>query len=326
MSLHFGRGVLKGVSKVSISKDIRRNIIYTNRILNTLYNLKTQNIKQLANGESYVSSKLAESEFDIGLCNNKNHAHILSSNEILIMDILLSWQHLVDETGNTTISFTDIDWMRNRHKKNKDHIQNAHKLYLEVIQSLGSLFFICTSETINTVGGIRNKYKLLNYELKYSGSKVIGLAYNFGRLEVILKEERMVTTFNANIFRFRLNEDMKYKLLRYMTTATYMNQVKKKSFCRTHKSILKGITCAVEAKDDDSSIRYISCYDDIAEKNYIHKYLSRYINRLDEVLSLMKSSRYIKDYLIEPITSKQELITGCGRVEITTNMSRKRHH
>ena len=136
----------------------------------------------------------------------------------------------------------------------------------------------------------------------------------------MLNKHKQVTTLDCNVFKYRLNEDMKYRLIRYLVTSIFMNQIKSKTFVRTHRSILRGITYVV-AEDGVVATSY---YDSIIKKQYIHKYLSRYITRLEDVLSMLKGSGYIRDYTIERITNRQELITGCGKVEIVTNLSKKR--
>ena len=47
---------------------------------------------------------------------------------ILMMEMLLSWEALVNESDEefTTITFSDIDWMRNRQKRNKAYIEENY--------------------------------------------------------------------------------------------------------------------------------------------------------------------------------------------------------
>ena len=285
--------------------------------------MKTLDIKKSANNKSYAvaTAKRLGEEYYIGLCSKKYHAHILTSEEIVILDILLCWKQLVDsDSSETVINLADIDWLRNRHKKNKNHIAKAHETYLKIFNTLGTLNFICTGEEIVNISECEEQYPLLKYKLNYCSGKVIGITYTLGRLDVMLNKHKQITTLDCNVFKYRLNEDMKYRLLRYLVTSIFMNQIKSKTFVRTHRSILRGITYIV-AEDGAVATSY---YDSIINKQYIHKYLSRYITRLEDVLSMLKESNFIKDYTIERITNRQELITGCGKVEIVTNLSKKK--
>lgn len=285
--------------------------------------MKTLDIKKSDNNKSYavaVAKRLGE-EYYVGLCSKKYHAHILTSEEIVILDILLCWKQLVDSDSlETVINLSDIDWLRNRHKKNKEHIANAHETYMKIFNVLSTLNFICIGDEISDICECDNLYPLLKYRINYSNGKATGITYTLGKLESTLNKHKQVTTLDCNVFKYRLNEDMKYRLIRYLVTSIFMNQVKSKTFVRTHKSILRGITYT----GTGGAIETESYYDSIIDKQYIHKYLSRYITRLNDVLSMLKESGYIRDYTIERITNRQELITGCGKVEIVTNLSKKK--
>ena len=71
------------------SKDNRKNILYTSDLLNTLYNLKTLNITQLENSNSYAGATTAVDgiPFTRGLCTKEYSYHLLTNEEILMMEI-----------------------------------------------------------------------------------------------------------------------------------------------------------------------------------------------------------------------------------------------
>lgn len=298
----------------------RKSVIYTSGVLEKIYNLKTSNVIQCSNNRSYsvVETSMYGENYYIGLCSNKYHAHILNYDEIFMLEILLSWEVLSESDGSSnTIMFNDIDWLRNHYKQNKDNIKLAHQLYKKVLNKLSTLYFICTSERIIDISKCEGLDKLIDINLIYEDGIAIGVKYSFGELGKILRLNRQITIFEGNIYNIKLSESMKYRLLRYIVISVFMNRVRGKSFKRTHRSILQGITCNI-------GNTYISYYDDYINKKLINKYLRRYLTRLKEVLELLKESGYIKEYVIEPIRNSRELQLGFGIVEIYTNMSRKR--
>lgn len=299
----------------------QRSVIYTSGILETLYNLKTSDIKSDLLGNTYVASTalIYGNTYIVGLCNKEYKHHIFSSKEKMMIDLLLNWDALINDEQKeefTTIRFTDIDWMKNCYKKNKEHIKIAHNLYKEIIESLSNLYFICADEEPKVLKD-DYLYRLFNYTPIIEDNKMVGIRYNFDELGRLLKVSKMKTTLNSNIFKFRFNEDMKYWILRYLVVSIYMNRIKSKTVTRTHKSILKGITI-------DTGKEVVSYYDSLLTKKYLHKYLSRYTQRLEEVLELLKMAEFIKEYSVEKITNYRELQTGCGLVKTTPNMSNKK--
>lgn len=299
----------------------QRSVIYTSGILETLYNLKTSDIKSDLLGNTYVASTalIYGNTYIVGLCNKEYKHHIFSSKEKMMIDLLLNWDALINDEQKeefTAIRFTDIDWMKNCYKKNKEHIKIAHNLYKEIIESLSNLYFICTDEEPKVLKD-DYLYRLFNYTPIIEDNKMVGIRYNFDELGRLLKVSKMKTTLNSNIFKFRFNEDMKYWILRYLVVSIYMNRIKSKTVTRTHKSILKGITI-------DTGEEVVSYYDSLLNKKYLHKYLSRYTQRLEEVLELLKMAEFIKEYSVEKITNYRELQTGCGLVKTTPNMSNKK--
>ena len=308
------------------SKDNRRNILYTSDLLNTLYNLKTLNITQLENGNSYAGATTAVDgiPFTIGLCTKEYNYHLLTNEEILMMEMLLSWEALVNEEDEefTTITFSDIDWMRNRQKRNKSYIEENHRKYMSVICSLSELLLIYgNEEQLNNSSVDLIDSNLINVEYIYDSELVIGIKYNLGQLGSVLKTLNQRVSIEANIFRYSSTEFMKYQIMRYMVTSIFMNRVKKHSFTRTHKSILKAITYTTAGAD------IVSYLDYIIDKKYLYKYLNRYYFRLNEVMQLLKEIRFIRDFNIIQDKCKRGIMTSCGKVEITTNLSNmKRSH
>ena len=300
----------------------RRTVIYTSGVLETLYSLKSSDIKSDVYGHEYVSSTalLHGVPYVVGLCDKDYKYHILTSREKMMMDMLLSWDSLVSEEtedGPVIIKFTDIDWMKNRYKKNKEHIKVAHNLYKTIIETLSGLYFICDSEEPRTLND-DCLYHLFNYTPIIENEEMVGITYYFDELGKLLKSYNMKTTLNGNAFKFRFNEDMKYWILRYLVVSVFMNRIKSKTVTRTHRSIVKALVV-------DTGVETISYYDALMDKRHPHKYLSRYIQRLKEVLEMLKDMEFIKDYSIETITNIQELQTGCGLVRITPNMSNRIH-
>ena len=154
------------------SKDNRKNILYTSDLLNTLYNLKTLNITQLENSNSYAGATTAVDgiPFTIGLCTKEYNYHLLTNEEILMMEMLLSWEALVNEEDEefTTITFSDIDWMRNRQKRNKSYIEENHRKYMSVISSLSELLLIYgNEEQLNNSSADLIDSNLINVEYIY---------------------------------------------------------------------------------------------------------------------------------------------------------------
>ena len=145
-----------------------------------------------------------------------------------------------------------------------------------------------------------------------------GTLYHYCPIQRVLQSYTGDTTLNGNAFKFRFNEDMKYWILRYLVVSVFMNRIKSKTVTRTHRSIVKALVV-------DTGVETISYYDALMDKRHPHKYLSRYIQRLKEVLEMLKDMEFIKDYSIETITNIQELQTGCGLVRITPNMSNRIH-
>lgn len=297
----------------------RRNIIYTSNILDRLYNLKTHNIIHLDNGYSYAGTEAVVDgvPFMVGLCTHNYQYHILTPNEIILMEILLSWDALTNENEQeyTYISFKDIDWMRNRQKRNKSYVQSNHALYLATVKSLEKIYLIYGNEDNLVNGQGLSDSPLMNIEYLYEQNEIVGLKYNFGDLGIALKELKQMVSLDMNIFRYSSTEFMKYQILRYMVISIYMNRTKKYEFSRTNKSILKAITAPGATAD---------YYDYIIDKKYLYKYLERYHSRLNEVMESLKQTRFIRDYSITYDRSKRSLLTSYGRVLVMTNVSKKK--
>lgn len=299
-----------------------RSTIYTSGVLETLYSLKSSDIKSDSAGNTYVSSTalLHGDAYIVGLCDKEYKHHILSSKEKMMIELLLNWDSLVNDEQTekfTTIKFTDIDWMKNCYKKNMEHIKAAHNLYKEVIKSLSNLYLVYNDEEPDVING-ECTYPLLKCQPVIENNKLVGITYSFDKLGKILNAFKMKTTLNGNIFKFKFNEEMKYWILRYLIVSIFMNRVKSKVIVRTHKSILKALIV-------DTGTEITNYYDTLINKKYMHKYLHRYIQRLKEVLEFLKEIDFIKEYSVETITNIQELQTGCGLIRIKPNMSNKKH-
>lgn len=288
-------------------KQIRKSVICTSNILNTIYTLCNQDGKKKLGSKDYIGRTIKSNRVDtnVGLITKNGECCFLSVEEIYIYDILLSWYILTNDNDdkNIDISFNDIDWIKSKQRRNKDYIMNNHKKYSKVLESLKDKMFICNDRI----------YPLIVYVYKDENNYEKGLTYNLGHIGNILKQQNQLVELDTNAFKFSNQEFMKYQLLRYMVTAIYMNQVKKKSFTRTHKSILNAIVYGA----DGNNYKY---YDFLIENKNYKTYLNRYYKRLDEVLMLLKECGYIRDYSIIPDNNLRSLITSCGRVEICTNV------
>ena len=311
----------------------RRTVMYTSNVLNTLYGLlssdekpQTESLHEKPKKESSKDSTWAvkkvmlnNKECTIGLCTKNSKAYVLTPLEKTVIDMLLSWKELTvddeksDSKNNTTIMLSDIDWLRDRYKKNQEHIKIAHDNYKKAFEQLANLRFIYEEQYSRE----DNSFPLLEYSPIMKENELIGIEYNLGKLEQILSSSKQRTTLNGNAFKYRLNEEMKYFILRYLVTSIFMNRVKSKAFTRTHKSIVSALVTTENG-------RTVSYYDALFDKKYPHKYLKRYLLRLEEVLKFLKEIGYISAFTIEPITTLQELKTGAGLVKITTSMSKKR--
>lgn len=300
----------------------RRNIIYTCGLLDKLYNLKKLDIKEIDNGKSYVGTQtLIEGTYlEIGLCDGNYHYHILTIEEILMLEMLLSWDALLEEDNDddiTTITLSDIDWIRNRKIRNKEYIQQAHQDYIRVIKQLNELHLIYGNEKqMKESSPVLDK--LIDIDCIYDENDIVGFKYSFGHLGMILKTLNQRISLDMNIFEFSTTEFMKYQILRYVVSSVYMCRIKNSTFSRTHKCILQAITYR-------SNNDILSYYDYIIDSNYLSKYLKRYISRLNEVMECLKACNLIKEYNIVPDTSRRGILTSCGKVIITVS-SRKRKH
>ena len=302
--------------------DSRRNVLYTCGLLDKLYNLKKLDIKELSNGNSYAGTQvLIEGTYiEVGLCDSNYHYHLLTIEEILMLEMLLSWNALFEnETSGdvTEITLNDIDWLRNRKIRNKEYIQNAHNGYIEAVKTLDNLFFIFGNENQLSEATITLD-KLIDIKYMYEEDEIIGFRYSLGRLGKIIKTLNQRISIDMNIFEFSSTEFMKYQILRYMVASIYMCRVKHTTFSRTHKSILQAITYH---SDDE----FISYYDYIITSEYLSKYLKRYTMRLDEVMKCLKECRLIKEYTIIPDVSKRGILTSCGKIIITVFNRRRKH-
>ncbi len=303
--------------------DSRRNVLYTCGLLDKLYNLKKLDIKELNNGNSYAGTQvLIEGTYiEVGLCDSNYHYHLLTIEEILMLEMLLSWNALFESEASTEdvteITLNDIDWLRNRKIRNKEYIQNAHNGYIEVAKCLDNLFFIFGNEN-QIAEDVAVLDKLIDIKYMYEGNEIIGFRYSLGHLGEIIKTLNQRISIDMNIFEFSTTEFMKYQILRYMVTSIYMCRVKHTTFSRTHKSILQAITY----HSDDESVSY---YDYIITSEYLSKYLKRYTMRLDEVMKCLKECRLIKEYTIIPDVSKRGILTSCGKIIITVFNRRRKH-
>lgn len=301
----------------------RRNILYTCGLLDKIYNLRITDIKNSDTGANYISSEVTVEgeQVSIGLCTKDYQYHILSNQEILMMEMLLSWEALlqddnsIEEESYIEIMLTDLDWIRNRKMRNKEYVQQVHNQYLNTIGELDNLLLIFDNEDeLQKTNPTLNK--LINIEYIYSEATAIGFKYNFGQLGNIVKTLNQRVSLDMNIFEFSIAEFMKYQILRYIVTSTFMCRVKNITFCRTHRSILQAIT------DHSTTLSY---YDSIINSDYLNKYLKRYTKRLEEVMESLKACRFIKDYSIIPDVSKRGVITSCGKVIITVFKSNRKY-
>lgn len=296
--------------------------MYTCGLLNKLYNLKKQDIKQIDNDKSYAGTQvLIEDTFiEIGLCDSNYHYHLLTIEEILMLEMLFSWNALLEEDNAddiTTITLEDIDWIRNRKIRNKEYIQKAHQEYIKVMLSLSELLFVYGNEEQLTSDS-PTLDKLIDIDCIYNDNNIVGFNYSIGHLGAILKALNQRISLDMNIFEFSTTEFMKYQILRYIVSSIYMCRVKNTTFSRTHKSILQAITY----RSDNNILSY---YDYIIDSDYLNKYLKRYISRLDEVMKCLKECNLIKEYSIIPDTTRRGIITSCGKVIITVFSSKRKH-
>lgn len=299
----------------------RRNIIYTCGLLDKIYNLK--NIREFDNHNSYAyaTTTIEGTELEVGLCDNTYQKHILTSSEILMIEILLSWDAVLDEgiefsNLGRIITFEDIDWIRDKRMRNNGYIVNNHKAYIDTIKALDELLFIYdNAEELEEEAPKLDK--LVNIEYVYDNEELVGIKYDFNLLGNIIKGLGQAVSLNMNIFAFSPQEFMKYQILRYMVSSIYMCRVRRSTFSRTHKSILNAITHNVDGLPQ-------TYYDYITNSNYSTKYLKRYIARLDEVMNALKESRFIKNYRILGDIDKRSIITGCAKVEVEAYAFKKR--
>ena len=303
-----------------IIKTCRRNILYTCGLLEKLYNLKIQDTITLDNGKSYAGTDvLVNGEtFKIGLCNSDYHYHILTIDEIMIIEMLLSWNALLESNSEESnmITFDDIDWMRDRKCRNKEYILANHRSYLDTMKRLSDLYLIYGDET-KLNNDKPELCKLLNVDYIYDKEEIVGFRFSFGYLEQVLKTLNQRISLDMNIFAYSSKEFMKYQILRYIVISIYMCRVKCDTFCRTHKSILSAITYS-----DDNTCSY---YDYMMNSKYINKYLKRYVDRLDEVMNCLKQCRLVKQYQIIADKNKRGLMTASGKIIITAYSNRRRH-
>lgn len=310
----------------------RRNIFFTSSVINTLYSLKSSNIKyskDSSNSLAISKATINGIEYVIGLCTKTNDYHILTPFEKMFIDILLSWSELSKEEYNeetnikennsdiddissyTRITFEDIDWIRNRNRTNKKQRQKDHKLYKNTFESIGNLWFIFDIKDDKIV-----KYNLFNYRFIYTNDNIDGIEYNFGQLQESLVASNQKISINYNPFRYSRNNHIKYQLFRYLLVSIYMNRTKKKKFKRSHNAILKSTVW----RSDKETISY---FDNIVNKTHVNTYLRRYSKDVLEILDDLKQVGFIHDYKVINDTSRRHLITAAGYVEIE-NVSYKR--
>ena len=287
--------------------EIRKSVIYTSNILNTIYTLNNSDIKEIEPSIRYVGKDVTNngSTIEIGLIDKTGIYHFLSVEEIYMYDILLSWDTLTntDEETSIFITFKDIDWIKNRQRRNKDYVKENHKLYADVLKSLEKVLFKYGMKVSSLL------------DIKYIDEKDYekGFVYNLGHLKTLLKQQNQLVELNLNVFKYSSKEFMKYSIMRYMISSIYMNQVKRRTFSRTHKSILSSITYI----EDGNVYKY---YDWLIKNKNFTTYIKRYYKRLEEVMKLLKESGFIKDYKIIPDNNLRSLITSCGKVDICTNV------
>lgn len=290
--------------------EARRTIIYTTNILEKLYNLKTCDIKEIQNQGRYAGTTFIKDQKDylIGILDKNKDAHILGNDEVMMIEIMLNWESVLKEKDDLdcndihgTLLWEDIDWIKNRKMRNKEYLEQNHIQYKKTLDSLNQLMIVY---------GSRNNiklYKLVN--LKYLQDNK-GVEYNFNILGCILKELNQRISIDLNAFSFSNEEFMKYQILRYIVSSIYMCRMKKRTFSRTHKSILN----ALHYVSDKFAISYFDYY---IQSEYTKKYLKRYFKRLKEVMDMLVECKLIKNYEIIPDDSKRSLMTACGKVVIT---------
>ena len=295
-----------------------KSVIYTSNILNGLFN--PNKLLRCSNKYYYISEiTLQKNSYYAGLCTSNHNTYIISDEELLMIDMLLSWNALTSNSLKCEIMFSDIDWMRRRNSYNKSRVLDNHEKYQKIFKQLDNLYLIF-GDNLNEILSQDSVFKLFNYKIKYESNVPVGIIYDFNELGKMLKDHNQLTTININIFDIKLSEFMKYKILRYMILSIYMNS-RKKSFTRTHKSILKGISYYNDGK-------ILNYYDYYCNNEHISQYLKRYFARLESVLFLLKECGYIEDYSYEKINTRQELQIGSGRVVINTKVykRKKRKH
>ena len=294
-----------------------KSLIFTSNILSAIYSLKTSNEKSFNDGNCDMPVIVNATKSFVGICDENMCMHILSDEEMLIMEILLSWSTLVEQNENyTEILFVDIDCIRNKNKDNRVRINVQHQKYLKIFETFNKLYFVYTGKP-NEINSDEIKHKLFYYEVISKKDKPIGIKYNFGRLEYLLKASKQIAIVETNLFDVRMSEMMNYKIMRYLVSSIFMNRIKGTNFSRTHKSILNSMTY-----NDNGEVT--SYYESYSKSHYISKYLSRYLERLFKVLELLKQCNYILDYSVERIDSRLQLVTGCGKVTIVMKKYKKK--
>lgn len=306
-------------SNDNFSKSKGRSAVFTANVLNIIYGLSSSNNVKYANGTeiSLSEAKISGNKYYVGLCTEDNKSYILKDEEMLLIEILLNWAMLTNNTTHGCIRLSDIDYIRRRNKDNRQRVKENHKNYISILNKLKTIYFVC-SETTKEACDNKHKHPLFTCKAGGDGQNYSQqIEYSFNELGKILEALNQVVVVEENIYDIRLNEMMNYKIMRYIIVSAYMNRIKKESFVRTHKSILNGIIY------DDNDI-VISYYDYYCGCEYISRYLNRYISRLRSVLEKLKSCNYIEDYSIERINTYQELMMSCGKVTIVTKRYKRK--
>ena len=88
-------------SNDNFSKSKGRSAVFTANVLKIIYGLSSSNNVKYANGTeiSLSEAKISGNKYYVGLCTEDNKSYILKDEEMLLIEILLNWAML---TNNTT--------------------------------------------------------------------------------------------------------------------------------------------------------------------------------------------------------------------------------
>lgn len=226
----------------------------------------------------------------ISLTNSNGEPKVLSAEEIIIYDILLSYMTNNDSRdGNYTLMFRDINRIRGLKYFNASNSISSELAYVRALKSLTDTRIHYQENMFD----LKQSFNLLYTGFIYTDTKIIGVIFKFEKRALDFINLKQKTTTKYNLFKFNFKEIISYQIIRYLILIIFLSSRDDSKIINV-KTIMKQIVYF----NRDGSSQKNNYYESITSNNKRTQLLTRFNKKLLAVLKVLKESNSIKDYKV----------------------------